>query len=256
MNKLYGYARASTNEQQLTMTAQEARIKQEYDLRFKDDYTWGGLFADLGVSGSIALLRRPAGFRLNVELEKGDAVVITKLDRGFRNVRDFLDVLDTWQEKGVRLILLDMAIDTGLPVGRLMATVLAAFGEFERERGRERTREVLAERRRLGLPVGRPPLGFRTVGGKDKRTVVMCPNQRTTMGIMYEWWAEGCTYEEIVKNLAREKVKRARGNEWTLGSVHRAVAAEKRLREIEALGITPRPEHLKTVRVDVPESNT
>jgi DNA invertase Pin-like site-specific DNA recombinase len=80
-------------------------------------------------------------------------VVITRLDRAFRDTKDALYQVDTWIERGIQLHVLDLGgntINFGTPIGRLMLTVLVAFGEFERSMARERTRLAMAKIRRKG----------------------------------------------------------------------------------------------------------
>jgi putative DNA-invertase from lambdoid prophage Rac len=125
-------------------------------------------FIDSGVSGSIALADRPAGTRLLAAVKRGDAIVSTKLDRMFRSAADALTMLEDLKAKGVSLHLLDMNGDVlGNGVSRLLFGVLALTAEFERDRLRERIREVkrhLAEQGVYGG--GRRPFGFDVVEGK------------------------------------------------------------------------------------------
>ncbi len=244
MPMVYCYARSSTNEQEVTIFAQERRCRQEFDMRFAETHTWGGLFADQGVSGSKKFFQRDAGFRLNLELKQGDVVIFTKLDRGFRNVRDFLEVIELWEQKGVRLIMLDLNLDTGTPTGKMMAVVMAAFGEFERERCKERTKEVAAERKRLGLPVGRPPYGFRCNGPRGKRILQADPLQREFGRKVLDWSNQGWSLDRIYFWLIQERVKRPGGSDYSRATIHRAIVAERILQFIESQGIKPRPEHL------------
>src|SRR5262245_49962233 len=106
--RVLGYVRASTDEQRDTLLAQQEAIRREYDYRYATaGYEWGGCFVDAGVSGGGPLGNRPQGMRLCAEAQAGDVIVITKLDRGFRSTRDFLEQLARWEHKGVALRLLD-----------------------------------------------------------------------------------------------------------------------------------------------------
>src|ERR1022692_29744 len=151
MPTVYGYARASTGEQLDTLKIQQEVVEREYCHRFKDKgYAWGGVYTDQGVSGSVCFANRPEGFKVNLVMERGDVLIISKLDRGFRNAGDFLNVLKDLARREIALVMLDMNLDTSTPVGRLMASILAVFAEFERDRMRERLAESVKQRRAEG----------------------------------------------------------------------------------------------------------
>jgi DNA invertase Pin-like site-specific DNA recombinase len=76
-------------------------------------------------------------------LRPGDTLVITKLDRLGRSVRDLINLVDRIKELGVDLVILHQNIDTSTPSGKMFFHILAAFAEFEREMIRVRTIEGL-----------------------------------------------------------------------------------------------------------------
>ncbi|TNC60793.1 recombinase family protein [Rubellimicrobium roseum] len=91
------------------------------------------------------------------EVEPGDVVLVTRLDRLARSTRDLLNVLGALAEKGAMFrSLADPWADTTTPHGRLMLTVLAGLAEFERELIRARTGEGRARAKREGRKMGRP----------------------------------------------------------------------------------------------------
>ncbi len=85
-----------------------------------------------------------------------DAVVITKLDRLARSTRHLCELADAFKALGVDLVVLDQAIDTATPSGKLLFGVLAVVAEFEADLIRERTLAGLAAARRRGRRPGRP----------------------------------------------------------------------------------------------------
>ncbi len=85
-----------------------------------------------------------------------EAVVVTKLDRMARSVRHLTGLAAELEPLGVALVVLDQAIDTSTPTGRLLFHVLGAIAEFERDLVRERTAAGLAAARRRGRHPGRP----------------------------------------------------------------------------------------------------
>jgi DNA invertase Pin-like site-specific DNA recombinase len=141
---LYGYARVSTLDQQLT--GQLAALKAaEADPIYREKIS--GVRAD-----------RPQLAKLMAELKPGDVVVVTKLDRLGRSTRELLDLIDRISKAGASFRSLgDPLWDTGSSQGRLLSTMLAAIAEFERELIRERTGEGRKRAQAAGVRFGRKP---------------------------------------------------------------------------------------------------
>jgi DNA invertase Pin-like site-specific DNA recombinase len=119
-----------------------------------------------GVSGSKPLVERPQGGRLLSMLQAGDVVITPKLDRMFRSALDALDVLAKLKHRGVNLHMIDLGGDvTGNGISKLVFTILSAVAEAERDRIRERIRDVKADQRRRGRYLGGTvPFGWRLGG--------------------------------------------------------------------------------------------
>jgi putative DNA-invertase from lambdoid prophage Rac len=151
------YARVSTSDQDCGMQLRELR---EYSAR----RGWGvaGEYVDTGWSGAKA--SRPQLDRLMQDATKRhfDAVLVYKLDRFGRSVRNCLDGIEGLRAHGVRFLAVSQNIDTdeSNPTSRLMLHILAAVGEFERELIRERVsagmRSAKAQGTRSGKAIGRP----------------------------------------------------------------------------------------------------
>jgi putative DNA-invertase from lambdoid prophage Rac len=90
-------------------------------------------------------------------------IVAAKLDRMFRSALDALQTSDRFQRDGVSLYLLDLGGDvTGNGMAGLFMKIAAAFAEFERDRLRERIRDVKQDQRKRGLHLGgHRPFGYR-----------------------------------------------------------------------------------------------
>jgi DNA invertase Pin-like site-specific DNA recombinase len=100
---------------------------------------------------------RPVLAKAIASLGEGDVLVVWKLDRLSRSLRDLLFTLEAINAAGAGFQSLTNAIDTTTPMGRLTVQVVGAFAEFEREMIRERTMHGLANARRAGVIVGRKP---------------------------------------------------------------------------------------------------
>jgi DNA invertase Pin-like site-specific DNA recombinase len=126
-----GYARVSTADQH--PEAQAARLREHGCVT---------VFTDHGVSGTRA--SRPQWDRCLDHLRAGDTLVITKLDRIGRSLANLIEVVGQLGERGIGLVVLDQAIDTTTPGGRLTFHIFGAVAEFERDLIAERTRDGLA----------------------------------------------------------------------------------------------------------------
>lgn len=87
---------------------------------------------------------------------KGDALVVTRLDRLARSVSDLHSIAKELEAKGVDLIATEQNIDTTTPTGRLMFNMLAAIAEFETDLRKERQLEGIAKAKAEGRYRGRP----------------------------------------------------------------------------------------------------
>jgi DNA invertase Pin-like site-specific DNA recombinase len=146
------YVRCSTAEQQTDM--QEAELL-EYCNRRGWSFT---LYRDKGQSG--AKNGRPALNQMlgDMRKRKFDVIVIWKLDRLARSLKQLLSISEEFQTLAVDLVSLRQNIDTTLPVGRLTFQILGAVAEFERELLRERVKAGMDQAKRIGKHVVRPAL--------------------------------------------------------------------------------------------------
>lgn len=111
-------------------------------------------FVDHGVSGSVA--KRPELDRCLEHLREGDTLVVWRLDRLARSLRNLLELVEHLAQRGVHLRSLTENIDTGSASGRLVLSVFGAMAQFERELIRERTEAGLAAAKARGVRIGRP----------------------------------------------------------------------------------------------------
>jgi putative DNA-invertase from lambdoid prophage Rac len=166
---VYGYVRVST-VLQVEGESLEVQRRKLQGRALELGKTLDHVYVEKGVSGSKPLEKRPEGRKLLKAVQPGDIVIASKLDRMFRSASDALRVIEALRRKKVSLYLLDVGGDcTGDGIAKLVVTILSAVAEFERYRTRERILEVVADRRKRGLPFGgvRPPFGFR-VGAAGK----------------------------------------------------------------------------------------
>lgn len=137
-----GYARVSTKDQELALQV-DALKGEGCKTIFKEK-----------VSGAKA--DRPQLRKMIDQLREGDVIVIWKLDRLGRSLRDLVNLVSEIQEKGAGLKSLTDQINTTTPTGKLTFHLFAALAEFERDIISERTKAGLASARARGRTGGRP----------------------------------------------------------------------------------------------------
>jgi DNA invertase Pin-like site-specific DNA recombinase len=144
-----GYARVSTGEQKMDLqldALQEAGCERIYDEK---------------TSG--AAKNRSELEKCLDSLRDGDTLVVWRLDRFGRSLKDLVSKMETLEERGADFVSLTEGIDTTTAQGKLTFHIFGALAEFERELGRERTMAGLKAARERGRVGGRP----RALDGKD-----------------------------------------------------------------------------------------
>jgi putative DNA-invertase from lambdoid prophage Rac len=143
------YARCSTADQQsLPMQIAEMREYAE-----RQGWTVTECVEDVA-SGAKRRPKREALEKL-AKQRKLDGIIVWKLDRWGRSIRDLVVSLPDLTEAGVRFVSVTDALDLSTPSGRCMVNMLGVFAEFERDTIRERVRSGLAEARKKGKVLGR-----------------------------------------------------------------------------------------------------
>lgn len=135
-------------------------------------------YTDESVSGSkVKFADREAGARLLEDLRPGDRVLVTKIDRAARNVRDLLDLVDHIDKAGASIVFVDQNIDTSGPIGKFILVLLAAIAELEANIIGERRKESLAVFAKEGRHAsGAAPFGLRSVANPSGRGLVIRPD--------------------------------------------------------------------------------
>ena len=140
---LIGYARVSTDDQDTA--AQVAALKAAGCERIYREKASGGRWD------------RPELHRLLDQMRKGDVLVVWKLDRLSRSLRDVLTIMERLRDSGAGFRSLTEAIDTTTAAGRMMMQMVGVFAEFERAMLKERTKAGLDAAREEGRIGGRRP---------------------------------------------------------------------------------------------------
>jgi len=142
LNYTYGYARVSTQQQDLI---RQLDMLKQYDCTEILTEKISGVKAD-----------RPELNRLKDKARPGDSIVIESFSRLGRSTRDLIELVEYFENRGVKLISVKENFDTATPQGKLMLTVFQAFSQFERDLIVQRTKEGLESARARGRKGGRP----------------------------------------------------------------------------------------------------
>ena len=142
---LYGYARVSTGEQDLSI--QEAALRAAGCQVIRSEKRTG--------------TSRDGRTELEVLLQflrTGDALVVTRIDRLARSLKDLQDLVHELKGKGVTLRATEQPVDTSTAAGKAFFDMLGVFAEFETNLRRERQREGIAAAKERGVYKGRRPV--------------------------------------------------------------------------------------------------
>lgn len=182
---IWGYGRASTNKQKITLEAQEERVGHYAKYKFPE-MSIRIFFADEAITGGMPWQERPQGKLLFNVARPGDHIVIAKLDRAFRSVADAAAITKSLLDNNITLHIVDMNLDLSDHYGRFFFHIVAAFAELEKELISARTKEALDWKRRRGLPLGRSPYGWKKVGMKRDSRYVPDPKHRSICYLIVE----------------------------------------------------------------------
>lgn len=129
---IYGYARVSAQSQARDGDSLEAQMLELQ--RAGAERVFAGTF-----TGTVTA--RPELERLMKQLRAGDTIVVTKLDRVARNLKQGIELIDTLNERGIKVNVLNMGVIDNTPTGKLIRNIMLSLAEWEREMITQRTQE-------------------------------------------------------------------------------------------------------------------
>lgn len=213
------YARVSTGKQAesgLSLDDQAERMGREISRR---GWELVEAHTDAGRSGRTGK-SRPA---LDAALEalaagEADALVVAKLDRLARSTIALSRIMQTSQEQGWALVILDPDLDTSTAAGRLTATVLGAVAEYESELIADRARMTHRRRKAAGHRAGQAPILSDELRHRiaDTRT-------------------GGASFARIADELNAEGIPTAKGGRWHASTVRHVCMSVEREAELEGI---------------------
>lgn len=177
-------------------------------------------YDDGGYSGGS--LERPALSRLREDIRSGliDMVVVYKIDRLSRSLRDFANLINEFSGHGVSFVSVTQAFDTSTSMGRLTLNVLLSFAQFEREMTGERLRDWFAGARKRGLWVPARPYGYDKVGGNN---LVPNPAEAEVVRRMFRRYCALGSCRLVADELFAAGIANKAGRRWTASMVLHAI---------------------------------
>src|SRR5215831_14978600 len=223
-----GYARVSTDKQTdrgVSLDAQQEKIRAMAVVHAAE-------LLDIVVDGgeSARNLNRPGMLRL-LALVEGcavDAVIVAKLDRLTRSVKDLCSLLEVFEKRGVALISVAESLDTSSAAGRLVITIMGAVSQWEREAIGERTRDAMWHKRSNGERVGNIAYGFRLAA--DCKQLEPDPHEQAVLAAIRELRSNRCTLRGIAAELNARGWRTRRASAWRLEHVARILSPPRRVR--------------------------
>jgi DNA invertase Pin-like site-specific DNA recombinase len=214
-----GYVRCSTvgqAEEGVTLDAQKSKIRAYCELH---DLELVEIVEDAGLSGK-SIAGRPGIQRVLDMVKTGnvDNVVIFKLDRLARNLKEACEIAELLKRKKAGLHSISEKIDTGSATGKLFYQILSALNEWERELISERTRGAMDHKRTNGERVSRhAPYGFMF---DNTDMVVSCEAEQGVISKIRQLHHEGYSIRGIVEHLTNHGIMNRKGRPFGKTQVH------------------------------------
>ena len=164
------------------------------------------------------------------------SVIVAKLDRLTRSVKDLAQLLEQFNRRGVSLVSVAESLDTGSASGRLVLNIMTAVSQWEREAIGERTRDALSHKKAKGERVGTIPLGYRLA--PDGVHLDPEPNEQAMLDKIRRRRASGYSLRQIADEMNRQGLRTRCGSLWRHQYVHGAISS--------ASSNNPQPERVGT----------
>jgi DNA invertase Pin-like site-specific DNA recombinase len=217
--RVCGYARVSTERQADRGVSLDAQMEKIQAMALVHSAELVHTLVDGGESARS--LQRPGMERLltMVDRREIDAVIVAKLDRLTRSVKDLCTLLERFERRSVTLISVAESLDTGSAAGRLVLNIMTAVSQWEREAIGERTRDALSHKRSHGERVGNIRFGFRL--SRDGKHVEPDPAEQDVLHEIHRLRQGGHSMRRIAAALNGKRFHTRRGSDWRLEHVAR-----------------------------------
>jgi site-specific DNA recombinase len=221
--KAIGYVRVSTERQADFGVSLEAQSEKVRAMAVVQGSELAEVIIDAGESAKS--LNRPGMARLLSLVDAGevDTVIIAKVDRLTRSVKDLAELLERFNRRGVSLVSVAESLDTGTAAGRLVLNIITDVSQWEPEAIGGRTRDAMHHKRANGERVGTLPFGYRTAA--DGLHLESHSAEQVILSRIRELKAAGRTTRQIADELNRQGFTTRRGTAWRFQYVAEALRA-------------------------------
>jgi site-specific DNA recombinase len=210
--QVIGYVRVSTDRQVEKGVSLEAQAEKIRAMAVVHGAELLDVIVDGGESAKSLLRTGMTQLLELVDGRKVQAVIVAKLDRLTRSVRDLCELLERFERRGVSLISVAESLDTGSAAGRLVINIMTAVSQWEREAIGERTRDALRHKRGCGERVGNINYGFRLAA--DAKHVEPDPEEQAVLVKIDELRTRHRSLREIAAALNDKGWRTRRGSAW------------------------------------------
>lgn len=217
--KTIGYVRVSTDKQADKGVSLEAQAEKIRAMAVVHNAELLDIIVDGGESAKS--LNRPGMMRLLDLVDRGEVqvVIIAKLDRLTRSVKDLCTLLERFNRRGVTLVSVAESLDTGSAAGRLVLNIMTAVSQWEREAIGERTRDAMSHKRNNGERVGNIQFGYRLCA--DGKHLEPDGSEQAVLDEIRQLRQSGATLRGIAATLNTRGRRTRRGTTWRLEHVAR-----------------------------------
>lgn len=225
--KAFGYVRCSTKAQAaegLTLDAQESRIRayaKALGLDLKS------VVVEEAKSGKNTRRPKLEGLRGAIRAGEVSHVIVLRLDRISRSVRDLIDLLEEFEKHGVAFVSVQESLDTGSTMGRFVYTLLGAVAELERATIADRTVLALKHKRQNGEVYSRVPFGW----DRDGEKLVPVLREQKALAAARKLREGGASFQSIADYFTKQGLKPYSGGKWWPASA-RQVLRSKMIQEV------------------------
>ena len=229
---ILGYSRVSTEDQSQnghSLPAQEQKIRQYAELY---GHALSEVVTDAGVSAKNLNRQGIQNILSMIKKREVQVLIVAKLDRLTRNVRDLSDIVELCNKTDTALISVNEHIDTGTAAGRMILNMLGVISQWEREAIGERTATSLQYKKESGLKYNCNALyGYSEQNG----ALVPLETEQATITLMIHCREQGTSFKAIAEHLNVIGVQNRSGTKWHSEQVRRVMLHTDDRRKLNAV---------------------
>jgi DNA invertase Pin-like site-specific DNA recombinase len=214
--RLIGYARASTDDQEITLDAQPDKMRGYAELYEHE------IVEMIVEAESASSLNRPGIQRALAMMKAGqaDGLLVVKLDRLTREQGDWQFLIKNYfcERAGKQLFSVNDYIDTRTATGRMILNMQITIAQWERETIGERTKAALQHKISKNERVGSIRYGYDLTD--DGKMLSANSAEQATIQLMRQWHETGCSYREIAAELNGRQIRSKKGKLWSASAVY------------------------------------